>query len=388
MGRETAPCVVAVAGDPGGAEALAPVLERLLGDGRVRPALFPYREAIRLWEARGLRAAPLTGALSRDAARDLLAREQAKALVTGSSVNPDQLERVFIAAARDLGIPSLSILDFWTNYRRRWADPAGDLSDLPDIIAVMDDRARAEMVAEGFPAERIEVTGQPAFDRLPRMRAGFTRGRRDAVRKGLGLAPGEAFVLFASQPVSSLSGESAENPLFPGYTERSVIPAVIRALDRIGHAEGRKIACVLRPHPREKAGDLRRWKGEHIRVLVQEGGDRLETAMAADLVTGMTSVLLLEACYLGTPVVSIQPSPRLPDPLPSNRDGLSRAVYSEGEIEPVLQEMLCRRGVREEYRKRLRSASPGGDATARVVQLITGMLEGSGRGGGSWSGSR
>jgi len=62
--------------------------------------------------------------------------------------------------------------------------------------------------------------------------------------------------------------------------------------------------------------------------------------MAADLVVGMNTELLVEACYLGCITLSLQPGLRHPDRLPTNRLGFSRAVYQENEIKPALLELL------------------------------------------------
>jgi hypothetical protein len=65
------------------------------------------------------------------------------------------LEKQFIAQARDRRVPSVTVLDFWMNYAPRFADADGELSCMPDRIAVMDEQARSEMRAAGFESARI-----------------------------------------------------------------------------------------------------------------------------------------------------------------------------------------------------------------------------------------
>jgi hypothetical protein len=96
--------------------------------------------------------------------------------------------------------------------------------------------------------------------------------------------------------------------------------------------------------------------------------------MAADLVTGINSMLLVEACYLGCVTVSIQPGLRFPDALPTNDLGISRAVYRREEIKPVVEEMLLDRQARLAARWRVSSLHLDGGATRRVVNLVYQMI--------------
>src|SRR5262249_50098466 len=93
------------------------------------------------------------------------------------------------------------------------------LAFLPDRIAVMDTSARSEMIAEGIPADRAFVTGQPRFDELDPCRSHFSPQRRAELRARLGIVPDEKLVLFASQPSSVLLGTNPAEPRYPGYTE-------------------------------------------------------------------------------------------------------------------------------------------------------------------------
>ena len=107
-------------------------------------------------------------------------------LLTATSANGIDLEKLFLGAARRLGVPALAVLDFWSNYRQRFSDQRDNLIYLPDRIAVMDEHARTEMIAEGFAPELLSVTGQPAFDALEPAQQRFTPDARAAVRAQLG----------------------------------------------------------------------------------------------------------------------------------------------------------------------------------------------------------
>ncbi len=361
--------IVAVAGDPGGANALAPVLQQLRAKGHRLTAL-AYGQARDLWRRRDIPVQELDGYLTAGDARQRLETLKADRLLVGSSFNPLNLERTFVAGARLAGIPSLAVLDFWSNYTLRFGEGAVNPANLPDGIAIMDEQARREMMAEGFPAERLRVTGQPAFDDLARLRAEHSQEQRRAMRASLGITDGRPLVLFASQPLAALFGTNTQNPLFNGYTEHTVLTGLIRALENIGQGRQQQLALVIRSHPRENPDDLRRPSTDHVTITVDSQGEARSVALAADLVTGMTTVLLVEACLLGCAVVSLQPATRLPDMLPTNRWGASRAVYAESDFESALDALLFDAAARSQLLERAASFRVEPGATGRVIALL------------------
>jgi hypothetical protein len=368
------PAVLAVAGDPGGANAVGPVVLELLAAGR-RVRALAYRQACEVWKRLGVPFEKLPEVADVDGVRRRFREAWPDLLLTGTSCNGIDLEKAFLAAARDCGAPSLAVLDFWSNYRARFADEHGALSCLPDRIAVMDEWARGEMIAAGFDARRLAVTGQPAFDALAAFRARATPAYREAVRGGLGVGPGERLVLFASQPLARLYGEDPADPRFLGYTEHTVLEALVRALDGIGRCRAEPITLLIRPHPRERAEDLVRHRGRATRVVVDDRGDGRDAALAADVVAGMTTVLLYEACLMRCVVVSLQPGLRSEDSLPTNRRGASRAVYREDEIEGVVESLLVDREARAEAIARASGMAVDAGAAGRVVQALDALAE-------------
>lgn len=361
--------VVAVCGDPGGANAVAPVLKLLTRQARVTVRALAYNEARGLWAEQGIAVEDLPSDLSHSAIIDTLREASVGLLLTGTSMNSVELEKQFIAAAHEVGLPSLAVLDFWSNYKSRFSDPNGDLVYLPDRIAIMDDDARTEMIREGIDSTLLVVTGQPAFDSLASDREAFTAERRTLMREELGLGRDDLVVLFASQPLAQVCGVDPSNQRYPGYDERKVAKSLVTALERITDRAERPITLVIRPHPRESLDSFSEYRSDAVRISVSNKGSGREMAMAADLVTGMNTNLLLEACYLGCIVVSLQPGLRLPDVLPTNRSGLSRPVYREEEIEPVLEEMLLHSEARTAAKARLAGLQFDGSAAQRVLEL-------------------
>ena len=361
--------LVSICGDPGGARALVPVLRRLRDDEQVAPVNYAYHEALEILEARGVAVRPMPPDSDAATVRAILATEHPVGVLTGTSCNGRDLEKLFIAGAFELGIPSLALLDFWSGYVCRFAAADGTLGYLPDTVAVMDARAQRELAAAGVPDDRIVVTGQPAFDELTEVRQQFTAAHREEVRRSLGVAPADLLIGFVSQPLGELYRTTQGDARFLGYDEREVLGLVIDAVASLREVAARPVRLVIRCHPRESSSSFSSFENAWTRVA-RADNDARAVAMSCDLVVGMNSALLLEACFLGCPVLSVQPGLRGRDALPSNASGASVAVYTREGVAPALRTLLLDDLWQQRHRARLADFRPTPGATQRVVERV------------------
>jgi len=361
--------IVAVSGDPGGAEALAPVLAALEANNAVAKA-YAYRQAQAVWTARGLSYTALSEQTDEVACANILRQDQPDLLLISTSVNGVNLERKFTSAAKSSGIPSLAVLDMWSNYRSRFSNESGDLAFLADRVAVMDERARTEMVAEGIAEVRLVVTGQPAFEEIASWKKAAPSDLRQTVRSALEISETDLFVVFGSQPISSLLGSDPSAPNHIGYTERTVILLLTEALENIGNALQRQITLLIRPHPREVADSFTWMPVSKMKILVSSRFHRREIALAADVVSGMNSAFLIESSCLGCPTVSLQPGLRQHDTLPAGGFGFIHTIYDAIEIQPVLQQLLINKPSVQPSPESTQAPS----AEDNILTLIRGMI--------------
>jgi len=358
--------IVTIAGDAGGAAALAPVLLRLQHEQTVTLNNFAYFQAPSVLAQSGV---PCRVLGSRDVgrSRQLLEDARASLLLTATSVNTLELEKRFVMAARQAGCPSVGVLDFWSNYAARFADGDGGLSCAPDVLAVMDERAQSALSDAGVASE-LTITGQPAFDLLSERRQNFSEADRVAVRQALGVQPADFLILFVSQALDDLYGDAKARL---GFDQHDVRRLVIDTLASTRPA--RPLILAIRKHPRE-AG-IPSDEHHHALTIVHDGTlDRWSSTMAADLVVGMNSVLLLEASYLGAPVLSLQPGLRVEDALPSNLSGGSAAAYQTGEAVRLLVDYVTDGDLRRRLRERAIAFAPDGRATERVCECVLQQL--------------
>jgi hypothetical protein len=284
--------VLVVMTEPGSANAAGPVALELARRG---VALDVYAEptaeaALRVW---GLEPAPAEylppGTASRWACGLL-----------GSSAAPCP-EWAAVESLHRAGRPVLTVIDAATSLGQRFIDP----SRLPDALALPDATARGAALTAGLPAERLHVTGNPYLEHVSGLPVPVQRAE---ARQRMDVRPDSLAVLFALEPAAG-PDDQGEGP-----DEASMLDALSLACDGMSSIGGDAV-LVLRPHPRQHAGEVARWQGalaaSHptVRVLVSAATDGRSAAGACDLVLGVASNLLVEAAALGVPSAALGHGP-------------------------------------------------------------------------------
>jgi hypothetical protein len=255
--------VLFVAHDPGGANMLAP--------------LFPLVRAAR--HGVGLLAAGPAAALWREEASDFdPAAVEPDVVVTGTSMSAT-LERDWWQRAKTRGIPSLAAIDAPMNLAARFAGAV-----LPTRIAVPDDGCRAPV---GLPDDCFVTVGQPHLQRQ-RNRLQRRRAARREDRPPL--------IVFFSEP-----HDSDRTPFAQPFDQFMAADVLRDALEKC------PARLVVQPHPRE---DGRRWQAWAAQAGTPAaiGGATEDLLIAADLVIGITTMVLVEAAFGGIPAGRIAPS--------------------------------------------------------------------------------
>lgn len=364
--------VLAVCGDAGGASAIAPVVRKT----RERPdmciELWAYGPGVEIIRSRLIepRVIPLD---ADDMMLQAIWRQfNPDVLLAASSVNEFEFERKFTKVARSCRVPSLVVMDACSNSDRRFGPSKGVFDALPDLIAVPDSRSMAECIAAGIPKEKLVVTGQPAFDDLACRKAVFSLEKRAVIRANMDVRPDEWMAIFLSQPLRQLTLSDNARLAFPGYDQYEVFSRLMNLLEREASARNRPGVLVVRPHPREDnppAGQ----SGQTVRYLCDRQHNPYEIMMASDLVIGMSSIALVEACYLGCPTLSLQPGAIYPEEVASNIAGVSASVRLWSEFDEKTTRMMFDDHYRSVYMQRLKAFTVDGKAADRVVSLILRM---------------
>lgn len=290
------------------------------------------------------------------------------ALLLGTSWGPS-IEKELLRIGQERGVPTLSVVDHWCNYRERFTESNGGVR-FPNRISLMDEIALEQAVAEGLPREILKIGGQPHLQSLaaraqdPELLA-QARQLRGTWMDG---APAE-LILFASEPFSDdfRPGTSHDR----GYTEIDVLEGLAQALQFVEKQGGRPLKLVVKLHPKEdrdrfRPGPLACARG----FLLAQAEPPLACLLAADAVVGMTTMLLVEAALLGRPAVSFQPARGLATSFIGTEAGLVRSGRSPEAIANHLSDCLSSSAAvsasGSDFVRRLLS----GDAAGRIADLL------------------
>lgn len=370
--------ILAVAHDPGGAAALRPVLAALYARRDRCLVILAQSHAVFTFADAGLtvtdcgRESLTFDDLCEWAVSQLL-HHAPDLLITGTS-GKASFERAFIRASRSTGTQCLTVLDSWTNYTRRFLEPGESkllAAMLPDIIAVVDDFAVAEMQSEGFPAEIIRITGQPALDELLRWSClPEARKSRQVVRQRYQLAPETPLVVFVSQPIDEMYPPGSTT--YRGYTEFDVLADILHVLSLLSPQP----LFLVKTHPRAEPAKFTHLLAQSaFPATLAEGIATEALVQAANLVIGMTSIVLMQSVLLGKNVLSYQPNLIGQDALVISRMGLIETVKDRAGLATAVRAIL----ISDVGATRAQSALPeiwqDGCAVGRICNLVDSIFE-------------
>lgn len=246
------------------------------------------------------------------ALRALLAHIKPDILIVGTSENPDSLAFPLIEAARSMGIVTLGAVDAIANatdrFRGRKTSP---LHYATDWLLVPDGATRDAYIDLGLPQHRVAICGHPRMEQIAAIRSRWSDADRQNHRmKYLRISdPCTKVILFASELSVGLNTSLFQRS--PDYTLMGNPDNISRTeivLDELLAAVAKldfDPFLVLRLHPKQSLQDGVKHASQFDFVSHTE--PILEMIHAADLVVGMTSILLVEAAALGRPVLSIVP---------------------------------------------------------------------------------
>lgn len=244
----------------------------------------------------------------------------------------------------------MGVVDAFANaayrFRGRTDNP---LAYAPDWLIVPDAWTQQAFVELGYHNQRIVIAGHPHYDfvrdegkRLEQI------GRENLRRKWLPDArPEQKVIVFVAEISSGADAEQFQRS--PQYTLHGrgssnartdiVIEEFLDSLAQVAcPACGILPYTVLRLHPKNTREEFDAYEADFD--LVSSGGVPLELIYAADLVVGMSSMLLLEAALLQRPTLSILPRLCEQDWLPTTRTGLTPCATNRADLHALLPQLL------------------------------------------------
>lgn len=275
---------------------------------------------------------------------------QASCVVVGTSENLDSPAFALVQAARSLGCPSVGLVDFAANAAHRFRGHTSDpLAYAPDWLLVPDEWTASEYLALGFPRRQMRVVGHPQYDAALRAKEQFDAIGKAALKERLLPQAGERpVVVFVSEVSTGLEPTQYRRSKDYSLTGRGdaderteiVLQEVLDAFAAIAAESGEQPYLTLRRHPKEPDSHLHAYL--HGFDFVSGGGSPLELIYIADLVIGMSSLLLMEAFLMQVPVLSVLPRSCERDWLPITRTGVVPCVTERADLHAELRRFLQR----------------------------------------------
>lgn len=374
--------IVAASWHPGAANAISPVIKRLINEGKISVVTIGHQFSEEIFQSKGIDYRTVASYGLRDVSVDsmiqLLQVESPDLVFIGTSTqdddNKDVIEQTLTLAARVTGIKSLAVLDFWASYSLRFNDiyTGERFKFLPDKIAIMDQIAQQAMLDEGLDKERLVVTGNPHFDGLPNKARNFTEDKIQATRQKVGLSA-DLLLLYAGNAFKK------ERKAL-GYWDLDIIDLINETMEVLPEEQGRKVGVAVKLHPRVPDDDLAsidqyiKRNSEGMIKLVRNIGVQ-ELVLASDLTLISTSTVGIEAAYMRKPCISVQPGLKGKDLLIISEEGIIPVGYTIEDCKALIKKAILDSEYRVRLLERASDFRTNGKATERVTKLLYRMLK-------------
>ncbi|MDP2264418.1 MAG: UDP-N-acetylglucosamine 2-epimerase [Hydrogenophaga sp.] len=271
------------------------------------------------------------------------------------ATNSPRSERAALDVAGERGLPSIGMVDLFgldsDTYVLHKPQPAW--------TCVISEGVRQRLIAHGFPAERVVVTGNPAFDGLFSA-DNQARAQRFLRERGWeGLKP----VLFAGH------WEPQAHPATPVPVGQA-LPREIEAVLRNCVRTRDELALIVRYHPSDWTGYPRLPDEPRIHFSEPPREPIHPLILASQVVVVQTSTVGLESAVGGKPVISVENSPAAHVWFSLARQGVSTPAATPSHLPECLDAVLAGHGTSSDptYRS-------DGRAAQRVAQVVNNALQ-------------
>jgi hypothetical protein len=369
--------ILALAGDLGSMQAIIPVVRELKRNDTFIVDVGALKVSHRLLHEDRISGEFLDvtdpgGGLSASI-NGLLDRKAPDLVLLGSSPAkgkaPDTLEQFCILGCRRRKIPTVSVLDFWGMYRERFVISGSRASSdlLPDILCVLDEHCRQDLIRLGVPSSRMRVTHNPWMDLI----AENANKIHPPTEHTMGI---EGICgLFVSQPLAEMQAFRHFD-----YDQHQILDLIIEALPV---RPGKCHRLLIWKHPGE---DENRWKDMswkkrndvEVRLIEERGASILSNV---DFVATSHSTVIYEALYYGTTSLSVRPSEKCNPSLYSDELKLSKLTIGLTILTKYFKDFdsnKARRRLLDIKTKMLKNRIffSDGRATYRVIEVIRQLL--------------
>lgn len=220
-----------------------------------------------------------------------------------------QIEVRFIAAAKELKIPTYTFVDHYTNYLERFQ--MNGTSVFPDKLFLTDKRAYDIAVASGLRENcTLEISGNPFHEYLRQWKPKLARAE---VFAKLGLPKQAKLIIFAPDPITNAGGKEKY-----GFDELDVLTILMNAKK----AAVETTPLIIRAHPNQDRSQLILGDWNSNELIFGDSVDANTLIFYADMIVGMYSSFLVEASLFSKKIIRLLPKQKLLDSLSGMNIGM------------------------------------------------------------------
>jgi len=271
-------------------------------------------------------------------------------ILTGTSApTPDSkysFEQSLIQVSNKLNIHCVSVLDFWSNYMSRFSlvnnqnqEIIKKLHFIPNVICVMDELAKNEMIKLNFPESLIHVTGNPEFNYTYEQAKKINVHSNKIYLEELNLDKNKKTFLVLTNNHEEYYGNKY------GYNEKTYLKSLLSVLNGI-------VRCPPgggEKHFQETKEIIKEKTYENLSIVLDSNKNENVWLSTPDIIIGMYSTVLLKARFYNKPSISFQPNLCNKDFLITNSLGITTLCTNNESLEQnvklAVQNQLLQREV-------------------------------------------
>ena len=313
-------------------------LPKLLNSNGYRSVILANGASCQYLDARGISY----DSVSIKSPKQILDFYKPNVFLVGTTENPDSLGLLLTNQAKLIDIMTIGFVDMFCNANKRFKGRSSNsLFYCPEVLLVPDINTKDAYIGLGYNDHDVTVTGHPHYEFVHKWGKQVSNKEKMLLRKKIfpGALNDRPVVVFISEG-KDLLDESAslknEKYSFVGRGDskfRTMI-ALEELIDGLLSVNLRA-HIVLRLHPKDNKSDYAGIINEVSQLSIVE--NPLEVVIAADLVVGMTSMLLLEASILEIPTLSILSVESEKEWMPNTISGVTTVVSNREELALTLE---------------------------------------------------
>ncbi len=318
--------------DPGAANFLADLPARLQ-ERDLTVELLACGHATKYMKSRGVNFVDLT-VLPASTAQQLIDQYEPHVIVGGTAENSKTLALALFEEGKRLKIPTVGVVDMMVNADRRFRGNSDEpFAYAPEYIVVPDEVAKEAFISLNFAPTNIFVIGYPHFEVVRQKAARLLHSQQTCDPNHV------AKIVFVAEPESEMSPELTRRNLNyslhgRGGSDFRTFIVLEEVIDALTEADLRA-HLIVRLHPKNSLSEFNSYQSEVAGF--SEGGDPIPFLYDADLVIGMTSMLLQEAAWLGKQTLSVLPEEKERQRLATILSGLTPAVNQRKDLVRFLE---------------------------------------------------